>query len=126
MQALRRLWRLLLHNLGLIKLHRLIILYGEKSGCPIRKTGEEFINHTFETCFGVQLLASRRLLEIDDPMWDNIKQLQQLYDGDLYRYVSGCKPTLDEARELMNSLRAQGYPDAFTVIISNGEVTFAR
>lgn len=76
-----------------------------------------------EVCFGVQILATSRAIDLNDPIWKNISHLERFYDGSLYRYVVGCEKDISSAHTIRRTLRTQGYPDSFTVKIEKGAIS---
>ncbi|MDP2423233.1 MAG: OmpA family protein [Bacteroidales bacterium] len=77
-------------------------------------------------CYGVQLIATRRNIDLNDPLWRNAEGLRSYFDGTTYRYVVGCEETMNAAISLRNSLQAKGYKDAFVVKVSDGKVLPGR
>lgn len=75
-----------------------------------------------EACFGVQLAAARRTIDLNDPLWRNVVGLKSYFDGTIYRYVVGCEETMNAAILLRNSMQAKGYKEAFVVKVSDGKI----
>ncbi|MDP2238373.1 MAG: OmpA family protein [Bacteroidales bacterium] len=73
-------------------------------------------------CFGVQIRASKKPLNIEELRLKVDLLPREYYDGNWYRYVVGCENSLDSAKKTAVKVRSGAFSDAFTVNVTNGIV----
>ena len=71
-----------------------------------------------EELYGVQVLASSRLMKDNDPYFLGY-EVTRIRTGNLYKYIIGVSPDLSEAKKVYNIIR-QKYKDAFLVVVKDG------
>lgn len=74
-------------------------------------------NTTTPLRFFVQLAASRKLQDSQDPRWNNLAYpVEVIQEGGLYKYRARNFADLPSARAAQKALREKGFPDAFIVV----------
>ena len=71
-----------------------------------------------EEFYGVQVLASSRLMKDNDPYFLGY-EVKRIQAGNLYKYIIGVSNDLSEARKVYNIIR-QKYKDSFLVVVKDG------
>ena len=71
-----------------------------------------------EELYGVQVLASSRLMKDNDPYFLGY-EVTRIRTGNLYKYIIGVSNDLSEARKVYNIIR-QKYKDSFLVVVKDG------
>ena len=71
-----------------------------------------------EELYGVQVLASSRLMKDNDPYFLGY-EVTRIRTGNLYKYIIGVSNDLSEARRMYSIIR-QKYKDAFLVVVKDG------
>ncbi len=71
-----------------------------------------------EELYGVQVLASSRLMKDNDPYFLGY-EVTRIQTGNLYKYIIGVSNDLSEARRVYSIIR-QKYKDAFLVVVKDG------
>lgn len=71
--------------------------------------------------FKNQLLASKKKMALSDPIFKDLRNIEEYKHRGLYKYTTGNSKSIAEANEIRNKLRHQGFPNAFIVPFYNDE-----
>ncbi|MFV8327752.1 hypothetical protein [Flavobacterium sp. ZS1P14] len=71
--------------------------------------------------FKNQLLASKKKMELSDPIFKGLKGIKEYRHKGMYKYTTGTSKSIAEANDIRNKLRFQGFPNAFVVPFYNDE-----
>ncbi|MDR0763314.1 MAG: N-acetylmuramoyl-L-alanine amidase [Bacteroidales bacterium] len=71
--------------------------------------------------FKVQFASSSINKNIDSPEFKNLPKVSKFSDKGVFKYCSGESASLQAAKELLQTIQAQGYRDAFVVAFKDGE-----
>lgn len=74
-----------------------------------------------ESYFCVQILATKEPLALNDPSFKGLKNVNELFMTDTYKYVIGKEKDYNKIVELRNKLKTQ-FPDAFIIAIRKGQI----
>lgn len=84
-------------------------------------------NDSTRIIYKVQFAASPHPLPVKDSKYANIPNIEMYQDNTTYKYTAGRYFTLKEAADLQNTLRNNGYKDAFVVTFKgNKRVTLTK
>ena len=93
---------------------------------PVTSTVEDSKPATNETKpqidirFRVQIAAIPEDIPTTDSRFGKVKEVRKFKEGKFWKYTSGNATTLQEAQEILKSVKSNGYPDAF-IIAFEGE-----
>jgi hypothetical protein len=65
--------------------------------------------------FKVQISASESRLELTNPLFGNLKGIEEYRENGMYKYTWGVSSSFSEANQIKKHLRSQGFKDAFVV-----------
>lgn len=89
-------------------------LESEDSEIPFQS--EEVINRYHpDTHFKIQIRASDKILDADDPVFKGVKGIDFHIHKGQYKYTYGIALSYREAEELLSQVRAMGFMDAFII-----------
>ncbi|MBO6590613.1 MAG: N-acetylmuramoyl-L-alanine amidase, partial [Muricauda sp.] len=74
-----------------------------------------------DVVFKVQLLASAKSIPLNGQNFNGLDQLSREPFKNLYRYMYGNAPTLEEAKRLKANADAKGYTTSYIVAYKNGK-----
>ncbi len=73
-----------------------------------------------EIRFRVQIAAIPEDISTSDSRFSKVKDVRKFKEGKFWKYTSGNAATLQDAQEILKSVKSNGYPDAF-IIAFEGE-----
>lgn len=73
------------------------------------------------TKFQVQILTSSKQINKSSEEFHGIKQIDEYFSSDLYRYAVGSTVSFKEAKSMQKILRENGFIGAFVIAVKNGE-----
>lgn len=71
--------------------------------------------------FRVQVLASNPKLSAANPLFRNLRGIEEHRHEGMYKYTRGASTSFGKANELKEQLRKKGFPDAFVVPFYDGK-----
>jgi N-acetylmuramoyl-L-alanine amidase len=95
---------------------------------PIKDTVIKVIDTTKKTTsikneiiFKVQFATSSENKPLNSPDFKGMKNVQQYFQGGLYKYVTGNESSPESAMTLLGKVHERGFKDAFLIAFLNGE-----
>jgi N-acetylmuramoyl-L-alanine amidase len=82
---------------------------------------EEVIVVSIGLEYRIQFFTDRVMIELSDPRFSGLSDLDIYEQGGLYKYTSGHFTTFDEARLAISAVKAKGFGDAFVVAFKEGK-----
>jgi len=74
-----------------------------------------------EIIFKVQFATSSVKKSLTSPDFKGIKDVQSLFQNNIYKYVAGNETNPEDATKLLEKIRKLGFKDAFLIAFLNGE-----
>ncbi len=74
-----------------------------------------------ETHFQVQIITSSKKIAKSADDFRGIKQIDEYFSNDLYRYAVGSTSSFKEAKSMQTMLRNEGFVGAFVIAVKGGE-----
>ncbi len=71
--------------------------------------------------YRIQFLTERVMVELSDPRFSGLTDLEMYQQDGLYKYTSGHFATFDKAMSTLSAVKAKGFNDAFIVAFSKGK-----
>ncbi len=71
--------------------------------------------------FKVQIAASSKSIPLDDELFTEFSDIQEIKAGGMFKYAVGTKTSYEEILEYSKTLRNR-FPDAFIIALRNGEL----
>jgi hypothetical protein len=71
--------------------------------------------------YRIQVFASKASHPMNSPIFKGMEDVEEVYDGTLFKYYVGRQSTLAEAKTIRQKIVARGLEDAFIVAFINGE-----
>lgn len=71
--------------------------------------------------YRIQFFANQVMVELSDPRFEGLPNLEIYEQSGLYKYTSGHFSTFEEARSRVSAIKAKGFTDAFVVAFSEGK-----
>jgi N-acetylmuramoyl-L-alanine amidase len=71
--------------------------------------------------FKIQLAASTKLIQENDPRWKGLESIEIVEDSNFYKYLSGNYDSLDLAKKKQQELTEKGFREAFVVAYKGDE-----
>jgi uncharacterized protein YdhG (YjbR/CyaY superfamily) len=68
-----------------------------------------------DTYFRIQILASEKMLDLENPVFRDVEGIDYYLHKELYKYTYGIALDYDEAVVLLDQVRKMGFEDAFIV-----------
>lgn len=78
-------------------------------------------NNYLDTKFKVQILYSENHIDLNDSIFHDFNDIEEIETSGKYKYVVGSANTYPEAVEYSKWVKSR-YPDAFIVAVSNGKI----
>jgi N-acetylmuramoyl-L-alanine amidase len=70
-------------------------------------------NNTSEVVYKIQFLSSSKKIGKTDPQLKNISDVEIEKAGNIFKYLTGHCATYSEAKDLLQTIKKAGFPDAF-------------
>jgi N-acetylmuramoyl-L-alanine amidase len=71
--------------------------------------------------FKIQLAASTKLIQANDPRWKGVESIEIIEDTNFYKYLSGNYDSLEIAKKKQQELAEKGFHEAFVVAYKGDE-----
>lgn len=72
--------------------------------------------------YGVQIAASKKLLELKPYNFNGLKSVDVVRDGEIYKYLYGKHKTLEEANKALKTVKGYGFNSSFVVTYQNNKI----
>lgn len=72
--------------------------------------------------YGVQIAASKKLLELKPYNFNGLKSVDVVRDGEIYKYLYGKYKTLEEANKALKTVKGYGFNSSFVVTYQNNKI----
>jgi hypothetical protein len=96
-------------------------VYFSVPALPKIPTENQTVEAAEDLVYRVQLFASKKSQRMGSPVLKGIENVEEVFDGTLYKYYVGRSSTLAEAKTVRQTIGDRGIKDAFIVAFVNGE-----
>lgn len=74
-----------------------------------------------EVFFAVQFATSTKKRDVNDPVFENVGEVERYFQNGLYKYYTGNERSLNAAVILQHKIQKLGYKDAFVIAFLKGQ-----